>query len=206
MSLPGGVASDDNMNLIVDGANLMLAPSNIANPNSMMNPTSMTPLTASDSVYCSRCRNYKKINEFMDGIKRRKTCTACRLYGKRYIKEKKGETGLNLGSNSSSSSSLNNPTLVHISGHLNGVEPLETKNILKYLIENNEASVEDLISGNQKFIDNMRWMMDHIEQNIDNLNHIAALNHAFGKPVEDARETIEVELQNSVNANMESLA
>ena len=61
--------------------------------------------------------------------------------------------------------------------------------------------LEDMETENRKFMDNMRWMYEHVRDNADNPHHIQALHLAFGKPLEEARDTIEVELSNVAAAS-----
>lgn len=311
-----------------------------------------TPLaTASqDAVYCSRCRNYKKLSEFMDGDRRRKTCSSCRLYGKKYIKKKSltnaavslmtkaggtveagggllggqaGPQGLQyltgqqrLGhlaqlhhdgyshqASSHQSQLLSHHQMEHLylgglGSPASGLHPQlgnvsnDTKNVLKCLMMSNFGSLdehqatqvqaqaqspsqsqphshpfpnphpnrhpydhhlhqqhqqlllnhhhhpqqplvasssmanpmfltrhhhlqpqqqqqhhvpttspgdsllllEDYEAENDKFMDNLRWMYEHVKENVDNAHHIQALHLAFGKAIEGAREIIETEL------------
>jgi hypothetical protein len=215
-----------------------------------------------DAVYCSRCRNYKKLYEFMDGERRRKTCSACRLYGKKYIKKKSlataalghmsGGPSFIEGGRFSEGGGASGPVdlaLLAASGHsaaaaahhaqlsallqdlqdvqggdAGGASNLSAKSLhfLRYLLHpslgggsapgngNPHAAggltpalavgmtfeeEQALHRENDKFMDNVRWMVHHMEQHRDHPLHIAALNDAFGKHIEAARDLIQGVLQ-----------
>ena len=228
-TMPSSLANMSSLNFYgEDYRSLSGGGSEFANPNGILSllttPTHVSTSGGSgtstpEAVYCSRCRNYKKIYEFMDGDRRRKTCSSCRLYGKKYIKKKSltaapngghgnlvdPHTGL-LMDPASSFLGMNGLDLALLQQH-----PMISPDALFSQSYFNTApgesgktrpiptTEEEMILESRKFVDNMRWMHSHIERNSDNIGHLMALNSAFGKWIEDARQTIELEL-NHVNA------
>lgn len=124
--------------------------------------------------YCSRCRYTKDVTSFMDGNRKRKTCSSCRSYGRKYLKKKEGQVDL--------------PGEEHLSE--------ESKHTSRSMeVEDDEM----LRMNNMAFIDNMNWLCHHLNEFKDNQQHVKSLRKEFGRIIAHSRLSIESYMTSSLS-------
>lgn len=128
--------------------------------------------------YCSRCRYTKDVTSFMDGNRKRKTCSSCRSYGRKYLKKKEGQVDL--------------PGEEHL--------PEETKHTARNVDTEDE---ETLRLNNMTFIDNMNWLCHHLNEFKDNLQHVKSLRKEFGRIIAHSRLSIESYMSSSASLSLD---
>ena len=110
----------------------------------------------------------------MDGNRKRKTCSSCRSYGRKYLKKKEGQVDL--------------PGEEHLSE--------ESKHTSRSMeVEDDEM----LRMNNMAFIDNMNWLCHHLNEFKDNQQHVKSLRKEFGRIIAHSRLSIESYMTNSLN-------